>query len=189
MVVGFTQNRPGGGSVHPGSLRSLGFALYVVWLIRCRWVRTGARWVHPESLGSLERVGSLGFALGFIGFNPGRCVHSGFAWASLGSSRVAGFTRVRSRGRWVHPGLLGSLGFALVVVGFIRVFVFSRIPPGGRLVHPGCLGSLGLALGVVGFIRGRWVHSGSPWWSLDSSGVAGFTRVRNGVIRDCSGCR
>ena len=39
---------------------------------------------------------------------------------------------------------------------------------------------LGYALAVVGFIRGSSVHSGAPLWSLGSSGVVGFNRVRLG---------
>ena len=63
-------------------------------------------------------------------------------------------------GRWVQPGSLGSVVFTLGV-------------DGGRCVH--------FALGVVGFILGRWVHSGLRLGPLGSSGVVGFTCVRDGV--------
>ena len=95
------------------------------------------------------------------------------------------FARVRTVGRWVHPGSLGALGLSLVVVGFNLVCCVHPVSlcslgfalgvlgfisgfrrgncvhsglPGG---HPGSFGSLGFALEVVGFIRGLWVHSGS----------------------------
>ena len=47
-------------------------------------------------------------------------------------------------------------------------------------VNSGLLGSFGCALGVVGFIRGRWVRSGTTWWSFGSFGVVGILRVRPG---------
>ena len=74
--------------------------------------------------------------------------------------------------------MLGSLGFALGVVGFSRIH-FTPVRAVGRSVHPESLDSLGFALGVVGFIRGRWIHTGSRWGSLGSSGVV---RVRAGVV-------
>ena len=142
-------------------------------------------WVEP---------GSLGFALGFVGFIRVRLVHSGSLRGSLDSSGVGGFiwirrgghlgvvgfTLVRPVGGWVHPRVspwyfwvhsrsLGSLGSAQRVIGF------TRVRPGGRWVHPGSLVSLGFALG---FIRCRWVHSGLPWGLLGSSGIVRFTRVR-----------
>ena len=49
---------------------------------------------------------------------------------------VVWFTRVRPRGRWVHPGSLRLLRFAL-----------------GRRVNPGSLGSQGFALGWLGSSR------------------------------------
>ena len=173
-VVGFTRVCPGGRCVHPWWLGSLGCALGVVGFIRGRLVHSGAPWGSLGSSGSVwfarERpvwrwvhavhsrsLGSLGCVMGVVGLIRGRCVHGG---APLGSSCVVGFTRVYlcssrvvrfirvcPRGRWVHPGRLGSL------VGFIRGG--TRVRPGGRLFHPGWLGSPGSALGVVGFILGR----------------------------------
>ena len=77
---------------------------------------------------------------------------------------------------------LVSLGSALVSLGTFGVVGFTRVCHGGRSVHPWSLGSLGSALMVVLFIRVRWVHSGSPWGSLGSSG---FPRVHLG--RRCVG--
>ena len=50
----------------------------------------------------------------------------------------------------------------------------------GPRVHPGLLDSLRYALGVARFIQVIWVHSGSPWGSLDSCWFVGFTRIRPG---------
>ena len=61
------------------------------------WVRPGGRRDHPESLGS------LGWALGVVGFIRGRRVHQGAPRGSSGSPGVAGFTGVRSGGLWVDP--------------------------------------------------------------------------------------
>ena len=172
------------------------FALQVVGFIRGRWIHSGSPWVslvllwfallgcwvYPESLGS------VGFALGVVGFIRVRRVHLRLPWGSLGSYGVVGFIRVRPGGRWVHVVSLGSLRFAMGVVGITRVrpwgqslgssgvVAFTR----GSWVHLGSLGSLGFALVVVGFIRVRWVHSHSLCWSLCSSGVVSFTRVRPG---------
>ena len=77
-------------------------------------VRPGGRWVHPGS------IGSVGFALGVVGFIRGLWVQSVAHWLSLGSSGVVGFTRVRTGCHWVPTVSLGSLGFALSVVVFIR---------------------------------------------------------------------
>ena len=127
-----------------------------------------------------------------------------FAIELLDSSGDVGFAPVRAGGRWVHSGPLCLLGFALEVVGSIRdrwvhsgspwvslglsgVIAFIRVRAGGRWVHAGSLGSLGFALGVVWFalvvvrfMSGRWIHLGSPWWSLGSSWVIGFTRISPG---------
>ena len=153
-VVRFTQVRAGG----------VGFTS----------VRAGGRWVHPGSLGS------VGFALGVVGFIRGRWIPSGSPWGSFGSLggrwvQVVGFTWLLSVGRCVHPWSFRSLGFSLGVVGYIRgrwiysgslcgplsssgVVGFTRFRPRCHWVHPGSLDSLGFALGVVGFILGRWVH-------------------------------
>ena len=88
------------------------------------------RWVHPGSLGS------LGFAMGVVGFIGGFWVQWCSPCGSLGSSWVVGFTRVRPGDCWVH----------MVVVRF------TQVRPGGSWVHAGSLGSLGFALGVVGLI-------------------------------------
>ena len=53
-------------------------------------------------------------------------------------------------------------------------------PPLGRWLLPASLGSLEFALGVVGFIRGRLEHWGLPWVLIRSTGVVGFTWVRDG---------
>ena len=103
----------------------------------------------------------------------------------MGSCGVVGFTQVRAGGRCVHPGSLGSLGFASVhlpwgSMGSFEVFGFAQVGPWVRWVHAGSLGSLKFALGVTGFIQGRWVHLGSPWGSMGSSGVVRFTGVRPG---------
>ena len=65
-------------------------------------MRPGCRWVHPGSLRSLA------YDHGVVGFIRDRWVLS-----SLRSSRVVGFTWVRSGGRRVHP-------CSLWVVGYIR---------------------------------------------------------------------
>ena len=173
-VVGFTRVRAGVCWVHPGSLVSLGFALWVV-----------------------------EFALGVVGFMRGRWVQLGSPWESFGSFGDIVFTLIRPGGRWVHPRSLDTLWFALRSLGSSGFVVFTRVcagtlgssgivwfnpvPAGGRWVHPGSLGSLGFALGVVGFalgvvgfMRGRWVHLGSPSGSLGSFGVVGFTLIRPG---------
>ena len=80
-----------------------------------------SRWVHPGSLGS------LGFALGVVGFIRGHWVDEGAPWRSFSSSGVVVFTRVRPGCRWVHSVSLDSLGFGLGVVGFMR----------GRSFHDG----------------------------------------------------
>ena len=103
-------------------------------------------WVHSWSFGS------LGSALGDVGFIRSRWVHSDAPWEMLGSSGVVGFTRERPVGRWVHAGSLGSSGVALVyalgVVRYIRCWVHP-VRPECRCVHPWLLGSLKCALGVV----------------------------------------
>ena len=108
-------------------------------------VRRWYRWVHPRLFGS------LGFALGVVGFIRGRWIHSGSRWVSFGSSGVVGITRVVGfiRGRWVYSGLRWGL------LGSFSVVVFTPVNAGGRLVHPGSLGSLWFGLGVVGSIWGR----------------------------------
>ena len=93
---------------------------------------------------------------------------------SFGLCGVDGFTRVFTRGLWVHPGSLGSFQCAHEVVGFNF----------GRWVHSGAPWvsfrvAFGYALGVVGFILGHWVHSVvAPWWLFGSSWVVEFTRER-----------
>ena len=112
------------------------------------------RWVHPASLGS------LGFALGVVGFIQCRWVHSGLLCGPLNSSGVVGFNRFCNWGRFVYPGSLDSLGFALVVICFFPgslgslgfVVGFTRVRAGGRWDHAGSLRSLAFSLGVVGFI-------------------------------------
>ena len=86
---------------------------------------------------------------------------------------------MRSGGRRVRPGSLGSLGCVLGVVRYIRNrWVNWGAPWGssgssgviavctlGRRVIPGSLGSLGCALGVVGFISVLSVHLCVLWGS------------------------
>ena len=67
-------------------------------------VRPGGRRVHPGSLGSLGR------ALGVVGFIRGNWVNWGAPWGSSDSSGVTGLTGVRPgcrwfiRALWVHWG-------------------------------------------------------------------------------------
>ena len=98
---------------------------------------------------------------------------------------VVGFTRIRTGGRWVHPGLLGSVVFALGSLGWSGIVRFNLVRVWLSLGSSGvvcsllfALGVVGFALAVVGFTRGRWVHLGFPWGSLCSSGVVWFTRIR-----------
>ena len=86
-------------------------------------------------------LGSLGCALGAVGFIRGRCVHSGAPLGSSGSFgvfggcallRVVGFTRVRPgsrRGHWVRAGAPWRLSDYFGVDGF------TRVRPGCRRVH------------------------------------------------------
>ena len=116
---------PRGRWVHPGAL---------VWL-----ARPGGHCVCARSLGSLAcALRVFGFIRGLLVTSrarlsrwayTGSLVHSGASWGSLGSSSVIGFTGVRPRGRWVHPGLLGYLGLDM---GSSRVIEFTRIRLGGR---------------------------------------------------------
>ena len=98
-----------------------------------------------------------------------------------GASWFAGFTEVRSGGRRVLPGSLGSFGCTLVVVGFIRGCLVHSGPPCAFLSSSGTGAFfLGCALGIVRFIRG---HSAAYWGSSGSSCVAGFIEVRPGDRR------
>ena len=137
VVDGFIRSHWVDCSSRSGSLGTLGFALWLVGFIRDRWVhkvRTEVvrfnwdRWVHSRSpwvsLGLSRGVrftlrggrvhpvsfGSLGFALGVVGFIRSRWVQSGSPLWSWGPFAVVGFTVVRTGGRWVHPGWLGSSG-------------------------------------------------------------------------------
>ena len=76
-------------------------------------VRTSARRVHSGWLGS------LGCALGVVGFIRGCRVHWVAPWGSSGSSAFVAFIGVRPCVRRVHPWSLGALGCAVGVVGFI----------------------------------------------------------------------
>ena len=67
-------------------------------------MRSGGRRVHPGSLGS------LGCALGVVGFIRGTLVHSDARWWSFGSYDVAGFIGLCPGRLRVHTGLLGSSG-------------------------------------------------------------------------------
>ena len=218
---------PMGHWVHPGSLGSLGCALVVVgfvwghscapWvsldsfgIVRFTRVRPAGRWFHPESWGSLLCAQCVvefvrgHWVLSSLGSSGSLGVYSGATWRSLGLSGVVGFTRVRSGGRWVHPGSLGSHGFALWIVGFILgrrvhsdapsgslgssgVFWFTRVRPGGRWFHLGSPCSLWCPQIVFWLIR---CHSGAPLGPLGSfwflallvfaQGVLGFILVSTG---------
>ena len=155
----------------------------VAWFIGvCPWVRQ----VHPWSFVS------LGWVLGVVRFIR---VHCGILCWSSGSFEVAGFIAVRPVGGRVHQGSCVHLGVRLVSSESSGVAGFIGVHPVDRRVHPGLLGSLGCALGIVWFIRGRWVHWGAPWGSLDSSGSrvdwdvpwgasvsSGFIGVRPGIV-------
>ena len=97
-VVRFTWVHTVGRCVHPGSLRSLGFAMGVVVFIQ-------GRWVHSES--SWRSLGSSG-AAGFTSVRPaGRWVHL-WLLRSLGFAlQVVGFIQ-------------NSLTISLGVVGFFQ---------------------------------------------------------------------
>ena len=153
--------RPGSHWVHSGartgSLGSLGTSLWIVGFIVAR---SGGRWFHSCSLGT------LGHSLGAARLIRGRPGVAAFIWA----------------GRWFHLGFLFFFGCAL---GVVRVFghvllgprfhssslgSFGRGPPVIGF-HSGAswgsLGSFGRALEVDGFILarpvGRRVYSGSLW--------------------------
>ena len=134
MVFGVMRDR----WVHPRSLGTLGCVLRVVEFIWVRWVESGAHTGAPWM-----SLVSLVCALGDVGF-------------------IQGGTRVRARGRRVHPKSLGSLGCALGVVGFIR----------SHWTHSDATWGLLGSSGVVGFTWEctvwRWVHAGS----FGSSGVS-----------------
>ena len=165
------------------------------WFILVRGVRWGAPLGSSGSSGVarligvrpvccrvyLKSLGSVGCALGVVGFIPSRWVDMGAQWRSSVSSRVVGFIWARPGCRRVHPV---AFGCALVIVGFIRgrwvpwsapwgssgssgVAGFTGVRPWVRLVYPGLLHSLGCTLGVVhqaslgSFGRPR-VHWGAP---------------------------
>ena len=162
----------------------------VVVFFRGLWVHSEGLWVHAVSLcslgfalgslGSSGVVGSLRFALGFVGFILSRGVHLCSHWGCLDSSGVVGFNRVALgvvrfiRGSWVHSDSpLGSSEG----VGFILVRSVDR------WVLPASSCSFGFALGFAVFIWGRWILSDSRWGSLGSlgfalgSGLVGIMRV------------
>ena len=92
MVAGFIGVRSGRSRVLPGSLGSLGCALWVVGFFRGDWVHCGSRWV---SSGSSAVAGFIGVRCGGNRFRPG-------SLGSSGLSGVAGFIGVRPGGRRVH---------------------------------------------------------------------------------------
>ena len=116
--VRFTRVRPW---VHPGVF---GFTP----------VRSEGRWAHPRSLGS------LGFALVFVGFIRVHWVTSCLSWEYLSLSGVVGFTRDCTVGRSVHRGRWVHSRSPLVSLGSSRVVSFTRIRLVGDWVHPGPLG-------------------------------------------------
>ena len=119
--------------------------------------------MHPRGRRVLSRsMGSLGSALGVVGFVSGRWVHWGEPWG------------VRSGGLRVRSGSMGSLGYALVYVVFVRDRCVRWDTPWGTAVLSESLESLGFALGIVGnnlglleeitmpFILDRYPPSASP---------------------------
>ena len=138
--------------------------------IQCLWFHSHAPW---GSIGSFRVVGfaharpgcHAGSYLLFTHVRPGcrwvhqRRVHRPASLGLLATFVIVEFTRVRTAGRYVHPG---SLAYAVGVVGFIRarwvrllglfsssgVFGVTRPRPERRCVHPE---SLSPALAVVGF--------------------------------------
>ena len=98
-------------------LVSPGGQLCSLWVVVIVRVRPGYRLVHSGSLGS------LGCALGVVGFFLGRWIHSSVTWESLGSLGVVGCVLGVVgfiRGRWVHigapSGLLGSFGVVRLIM-------------------------------------------------------------------------
>ena len=174
VVVEFARVRAAGRWVHPGSLRSFGFALGVVgslWgslrssaVVWFTWVRPVGHWVHPASLGLLGFapcvVEFIGFALGVTARTAGRSADPGslgsvaFALGVVGFIQSARFTRVRLGSGRVQPDSFHT-GSRCGSFGSSGVVGFSRVRPWGRWVHPRSLDSLGFAMGVTGFIRGR----------------------------------
>ena len=96
---------------------------------------------------------SFRLALGDVGYIRGRSVHLCSPLASLGSSGVVGFTRVRRGGSWAHPGSLCSLGSALRVVPFIWCRWVNSCTP---WVYPESLGSLELVYVALPTPVGVW---------------------------------
>ena len=130
------------------------------------------RRVQPVSLGS------LGLALGAVGFIWGRWVHWCAPWGQSGSSGVAWPSRLHPWGRRVHSGSQGSLECAFGVVGFIQDRWVHWGTPWGSWCSPwftvftGCVGHP-VSLGTLG----------APWVPSGSSGVTGFTGVHPGFRR------
>ena len=186
MIVGIIRERWVPLDAHRCSSLSSGIAAFI-------GVRTWCLWVHPVSLGS------LGCAMGVIGFIQGLWVHRGRPCVWLGSSEVrwvycgaglslaAWIIGVRLGVSTIDLGSLCTFGSAMGVAGFIGLH------SGCHQVHPVSLCSLGCALGllgtvgctleVMGFSRALWIHGGSPWGSTGLSRVAGFIGVRPGVRR------
>ena len=180
--------RPGGRRVRPGSLGSLRCTLEVV---RCRWVNWGAHWgswgpsnvartieLRPGgrrvSLGLLEywcspwgssgSLGSLGCAMGVLGYVLDRRVHSVAPWESSGSSGISWLIGVRPRGRRCALAVVGFTAVAGCIgvrpegLWFIRCRCVVWGAPSGLLGSLGSQDSLECAVGMVGFVQGRRVH-------------------------------
>ena len=117
-VYGLIGKSPGGGRVRSWSMGTLGFALEVVRVVRCRWVHWGA----PSGSWGLIGVDHLGCALGVV-----RCV--GGCWIHWGAP-------------WVLSGSLGSLGCVIGTSGSFGIAAFIELRPRGHRVRSGSLCSL-----------------------------------------------
>ena len=126
-------------------------------------------------------LGSLGCALGIVGFVRCRAAHWCTPWSS-GSFAVSGFIGKRPGGSFGVAGFIGVRPGGRRVRFGVAAFIVLR--PGCRKVRSRSLGSLGCALVFVGLVGGSRVHWGSPWGSSGSFGVA---RVHPGGHRDRSG--
>ena len=167
----------------------IGVRTGVVGFIRGRWTYSGA---PSRSLGSFAVVGcirvrlrghcvhaglmgSLGCALGLVGYILCHMVHWGSPWGR----------RVHPESLVAHQGSSSSLEFTGLirvrsgVFGFIHGAWVHWSAPWGSWVSFGVLGSLGCRPGVVGFIRDRWAYSGVACRST----VAVLIRVHTGGRR------
>ena len=196
--------RPGCRRVHTGSLYKFGCALVVFGFIqgslgssRFTLLVIGFICDRSVNLGSpLTTSGSFS-VVAFIRVHPVcRWVHSSVPWGSSGSFGIVGYIRVHPEGRSlssfgvvryirvppgcrrVHSGSLGTSRCTLGIMGSFAVVAFIQMRHWGRRVVCGSLCLFVCVLGVVVLIQGRWEHSGGPWLSSGSFGLADFIRVR-----------